>query len=153
MDLILLFSYINFVQEVLSDQDSHLLHFCLQQQAKSQDTLGIYSCFDKPVELKKWHKTSFSVSGNKWIWLQSIQKSLSPQVTVLCWSTWCTSCHCSCQRITGDWGCIWCRRVSGDISGQNYCGVTFKVAKVCISVHHHCHSSVQEIDNASGLLE
>ena len=32
MDLILLFSYINFVQEVLSDQDSHLLHFCLQQQ-------------------------------------------------------------------------------------------------------------------------
>ena len=52
-----------------------------------------------------------------------------------------------------NWGCIWCRRVSGDISGQNYCGVTFKVAKVCISVHRHCHSSVQEIDNASGLLE
>ena len=64
-----------------------------------------------------------------------------------------TSCHRSCQRITGDWGCIWCRRVSGDISGQNYCGVTFTVAKVCISVHRHCHSSVQEIDNASGLLE
>ena len=31
-----------------------------------------------------------------------------------------------------NWGCIWCRRVSGDISGQNYCGVTFKVAKVCV---------------------
>ena len=52
-----------------------------------------------------------------------------------------------------NWGCIWCRRVSGDISGQNYCGVFFKVANVCISVHRHCHSSVQEIDNASGLLE
>ena len=26
-------------------------------------------------------------------------------------------------------------------------------AKVYTSVHHHCHSSVHEIDNASGLLE
>ena len=87
--------------------------------------------------------------------LQSVQQSFSPQVTMLVNMVLFsgTSCHRSCQRITGDWGCIWCRRVSGDISGQNYCGVTFKVAKVCISVHRHCHSSVQEIDNASGLLE
>ena len=153
MDLILLFSYINFVQEVLSDQDSHLLHFCLQQQHLRSPWEYIHVLINLLNLRSDICKTSFSVSGNKWIWLQSIQKSLSPQVTVLCWSTWCTSCHCSCQRITGDWGCIWCRRVSGDISGQNYCGVTFKVAKVCISVHRHCHSSVQEIDNASGLLE
>ena len=52
MDLILLFSYINFVQEVLSDQDSHLLHFCLQQQATSQVTLGIYSVLINLLNLR-----------------------------------------------------------------------------------------------------
>ena len=31
--------------------------------------------------------------------------------------------------------------------------VSLLVAEVCISVHHHCHSFVQEIDNASDLLE